>query len=122
MRCVIRQSIAASPGKPARRIGATVVLNAQGALLYAAAKAKHLTAFDQSVGHEAAVNDSDEQMRKAATELAYALKRNGTGSVTFSDINGEPLNARHPHPPPVRLHPRSPRHAAVLIEPSYRMR
>ena len=86
----------AGAGKPARRIGATVVLNAQGALLYAAAKAKHLTAFDQSVGHEAAVNDSDEQMRKAATELAYALKRNGTGSVTFSDINGEPLNARHP--------------------------
>ena len=62
----------AGAGKPARRIGATVVLNAQGALLYAAAKAKHLTAFDQSVGHEAAVNDSDEQMRKAATELAYA--------------------------------------------------
>ena len=86
----------AGAGKPARRIGVTVVLNAQGALLYAAAKAKHLTAFDQSVGHEAAVNDSDEQMRKAATELAYALKRNGTGSVTFSDINGEPLNARHP--------------------------
>lgn len=29
----------AGAGKPARRIGATVVLNAQGALLYAAAKA-----------------------------------------------------------------------------------
>ena len=86
----------AGAGKTGRRIGATVVLNAQGALLYAAAKAKHLTAFDQSVGHEPAANDSDEQMRKAATELAYALKRNGTGSVTFSDINGEPLNARHP--------------------------
>ena len=123
MRCVIRQSIVpvrggiecarprnlsgsaiawpdapAGAGKPARRIGATVVLNAQGALLYAAAKAKHLTAFDQSVGHEAAVNDSDEQMRKAATELAYALKRNGTGSVTFSDINGEPLTPVTPSP------------------------
>lgn len=88
----------AGAGKPARRIGATVVLNAQGALLYAAAKAKHLTAFDQSVGHEAAVNDSDEQMRKAATELAYALKRNGTGSVTFSDINGEPSTRVTPSP------------------------
>ena len=51
---------------------------------------------DPCCHNEAAVNDSDEQMRKAATELAYALKRNGTGSVTFSDINGEPLNARHP--------------------------
>ncbi|MBS5235045.1 MAG: hypothetical protein KHY68_13165, partial [Collinsella sp.] len=111
----------AGAGKPARRIGATVVLNAQGALLYAAAKAKHLTAFDQSVGHEPAANDSDEQMRKAATELAYALKRNGTGSVTFRRTPQRPSPLR-PHPPPVRLHPRSPRHAAVLIEPSYRMR
>ena len=59
-------------------------------------KARYYTPFDQSVDHEPAANDSDEQMRKAATELAYALKRNGTGSVTFSDINGEPLNARHP--------------------------
>ena len=40
----------------------------------------------------------NEQMRKAATELAYALKRNGTGSVTFSDINGEPLTPVTPSP------------------------
>lgn len=94
--------------KPARRIGATVVLSAQGALLYAAAKAKRLTAFKQSAEIGDAFTESagefsanlgvpnDEQMRKAATELAYALKRSGAGSVTFSDINGEPLNARHP--------------------------
>ena len=79
------------------------MLNAQGALLYAAAKAKHLTAFDQSVGHEAAVNDSDEQMRKAATELAYALKRNGTGSVTFSPstpVTPSPASSTSPASPP----------------------
>ena len=86
----------ASATKPARRAGATVVLGAQGALLFAAAKTKHLTAFNQLAEQKSTADDSDEQMRKAATELAYALKRNGTGSVTFSDINGEPLNARHP--------------------------
>ena len=100
--------VPAGATKPARRAGVTVVLGAQGALLYAAAKTKHLTAFDQSAGSTAVAGEStgdtsddfgmtnDERLRKAATELAYALKRGGNGVVTFSDINGEPLNARHP--------------------------
>ena len=117
-----------SAGRPVRRAGAVVVLGPQGALLYAAAKAKHLTAFQRSadvgvvsagsIETGAASNGlteggvsstesafeispdfgmtNDEQLRKAATELAYALKRSGNGTVTFSDMNGEPLNARHP--------------------------
>lgn len=43
---IARPDTPAGAGKPARRIGATIVLNAQGALLYVAAKVKHLTAFD----------------------------------------------------------------------------
>ncbi|PJM77125.1 DEAD/DEAH box helicase [Bifidobacterium felsineum] len=104
--------------KPIRRAGSLVVLGAQGPLLYAAVKSKHLTAFRKTWSQTAASHDeqsadtgiadmsTDVMMRKAASELAYALQRasNGAGfgvgsgqaTVTFSDVNGEPLNARHP--------------------------
>ncbi|WP_236029243.1 DEAD/DEAH box helicase [Bifidobacterium miconisargentati] len=127
-------SVPGGATKPVRRAGALVVLDAQGPMMYAAVKSKHLTVFSHSP-HQAESNvngpvenagetgrkltasprttdvrppiagvmepetgsdDMDGSLRKAATELAYALKRDSTGSVTFSDVNGEPLNARHP--------------------------
>nr|WP_240544240.1 DEAD/DEAH box helicase [Bifidobacterium sp. SO4] len=84
-------SVPGGATKPVRRAGALVVLDAQGPVMYAAVKSKHLTVFDHSSS-----DDMDGSLRKAAAELAYALKRDGAGSVTFSDMNGEPLNARHP--------------------------
>ncbi|WP_241519651.1 DEAD/DEAH box helicase [Bifidobacterium callitrichidarum] len=83
--------VAPSATKPVRRTGALVVLGAQGPMMYAAVKSKHLTVFDHPSS-----GDMDEHLRKAGAELAYALKRDGTDSITFSDVNGEPLNARHP--------------------------
>lgn len=83
--------VAPNATKPVRRAGALVVLGAQGPMMYAAVKSKHLTVFDHPSS-----GDMDEHLRKAAAELAYALKRDGAGSITFSDVNGEPLNARHP--------------------------
>lgn len=101
--------------KPTRRAGSLVVLSAQGPLLYATVKSKHLTVFQsqpQSADNnkqDANASDNipaDNMMRKATAELAYALQRASTGAgfgvgsgpatVTFSDVNGEPLNARHP--------------------------
>ncbi|PLS25934.1 DEAD/DEAH box helicase [Bifidobacterium imperatoris] len=101
--------------KPTRRAGSLVVLSAQGPLLYATVKSKHLTAFPsqpQSADNnkqDANASDNipiDTMMRKATAELAYALQRASVGTgfgagsgpvtVTFSDVNGEPLNARHP--------------------------
>nr|WP_152209928.1 DEAD/DEAH box helicase [Bifidobacterium cebidarum] len=104
--------------KPTRRAGSLVVLGSQGPLLYATVKSKHLTVFQSHVQNDAVAVDAADtgadnhaaetadgndsripaeiMMRKAVTELAYALQRDGSGPVTFSDVNGEPLNARHP--------------------------
>lgn len=88
-------AITANAAKPVRRAGSVVVLGAQGPMLYATVKSKRLTVFDSS-DHQDAATDSEDRLRRAASELAYALKRNGSGTVTFADVNGEPLNARHP--------------------------
>lgn len=120
--------------KPARRAGSLVVLGARGPLLFATVKSKHLTVFqnqsdrDDGLDVKSTVDDagnsnatrqsadaqadgirsddvfSDDVLRRAATELVYALQRassnsgfsSGAGTVTLSDVNGEPLNARHP--------------------------
>ncbi|OZG58226.1 DEAD/DEAH box helicase [Bifidobacterium myosotis] len=88
-------AITANAAKPVRRAGSVVVLGAQGPMLYATVKSKRLTVFDSS-DHQDAATDSEDRLRRAASELAYALKRDGSGTVTFADVNGEPLNARHP--------------------------
>ncbi|KAA8827687.1 DEAD/DEAH box helicase [Bifidobacterium myosotis] len=88
-------AITANAAKPVRRAGSVVVLGAQGPMLYATVKSKRLTVFDSS-DHPDATTDSEDRLRRAASELAYALKRDGSGTVTFADVNGEPLNARHP--------------------------
>lgn len=95
-------AVAANAVKPVRRVGSVVVLSEQGPVLYATIKSKHLTVFDWSSRPDAsrdadgASRDVDSRWRRAASELAYALKRDGSGTVTFADVNGEPLNARHP--------------------------
>lgn len=95
-------AVAANAVKPVRRAGSVVVLSEQGPVLYATIKSKHLTVFDWSSRPDAncdaggASRDIDGRWRRAASELAYALKRDGSGTVTFADVNGEPLNARHP--------------------------
>ncbi|WP_425350864.1 Lhr family helicase [Bifidobacterium colobi] len=104
--------VSAEATKPTRRAGSLVVLSVRGPLLYATVKSKHLTAFETQSQADAIDDETtganipaDAMMRKAAAELAYALQRASTGAVaagsgsatvTFSDINGEPLNARHP--------------------------
>lgn len=88
-------AITANAAKPVRRAGSVVVLGAQGPMLYATVKSKRLTVFDSS-DHQDAATDSEDRLRRAASELAYALKRDGSGTVIFADVNGEPLNARHP--------------------------
>jgi ATP-dependent Lhr-like helicase len=82
-------SVTTSAGKPTRRAGATVVLGEHGAVLYAAVKSRHLTVFER-------LADNEEPLRKACTELAYALRRANRDAIIFADVNGVPLNARHP--------------------------
>ena len=70
--------------KPLRRAGGMVVLDRGNPVVYAAVKGHHLTTF----------TDDGDTLRRAFTELAYALQRRPSGSVTFADLNGEPLIAR----------------------------
>lgn len=53
-------------------------------VVYAAVKGHHLTTF----------TDDGDTLRRAFTELAYTLQRRPSGSITFADLNGEPLTAR----------------------------
>lgn len=95
-------AVTANAAKPVRRAGSVVVLSEQGPVLYATIKSKHLTVFDWSSHPDASRDaggaslDADSRWRRAASELAYALKRDGSATATFADVNGEPLNARHP--------------------------
>lgn len=70
--------------KPLRRAGGMVVLDHGNPVVYAAVKGHHLTTF----------TDDGDTLRRAFAELAYALQRRPSGSVTFADLNGEPLTAR----------------------------
>lgn len=70
--------------KPLRRAGGMVVLDHGNPVVYAAVKGHHLTTFA----------DDGDTLRRAFAELAYALQRRPSGSVTFADLNGEPLTAR----------------------------
>lgn len=70
--------------KPLRRAGGMVVLDHGNLVVYAAVKGHHLTTF----------TDDGDTLRRAFAELAYALQRRPSGSVTFADLNGEPLTAR----------------------------
>ncbi|MBM6687235.1 hypothetical protein H9X89_16930, partial [Faecalicatena contorta] len=38
--------------------------------------------------------DDGDTLRRAFAELAYTLQRRPSGSVTFADLDGEPLTAR----------------------------
>ena len=70
--------------KPLRRAGGMVVLDHGNPVVYAAVKGHHLTTF----------TDDGDTLRRAFAELAYALQRRPSGSITFADLNGEPLTAR----------------------------
>ncbi|TPF86707.1 ATP-dependent helicase [Bifidobacterium sp. UTCIF-37] len=100
-------------GKPTRREGGIVVLAGGALIAYATPRSKHLTVFadasehDDSVAAETSTERTDDQggqtpgqsptLRTSLAELAYALRRNGPGTVTFADVNGEPLNAHNPY-------------------------
>lgn len=70
--------------KPLRRTGGMVVLDHGSPVVYAAVKGHHLTTF----------TDDGDMLRRAFAELAYTLQRRPSGSVTFADLDGEPLTAR----------------------------
>ena len=70
--------------KPLRRTGGMVVLDHGSPIVYAAVKGHHLTTF----------TDDGDTLRRAFAELAYTLQRRSSGSVTFADLDGEPLTAR----------------------------
>ncbi|WP_169240444.1 DEAD/DEAH box helicase [Bifidobacterium olomucense] len=100
-------SVAPNAVKPVRRAGALVTLDAQGPVIYATVKSKHLIVFEQSLtcngnDEQPAQSDAvspdaaDDRLRHAIAELAYALQRHESGTITLSDVNGEPLNSRHP--------------------------
>ncbi|NMN00362.1 DEAD/DEAH box helicase [Bifidobacterium sp. DSM 109958] len=80
----------AKPMKPTRRAGTIIVLVHGRPALLAAPSSRRLLAF----------GDDDDILQQAATELAYALGRRAalgaSGSVTFSELNGESLAARTP--------------------------
>ncbi|WP_055426590.1 Lhr family helicase [Bifidobacterium aesculapii] len=102
-------------GKPTRREGGLVVIAAGETVAYATPKSKHLTVFaDEAVNGFDAANGADavpgadagggisteagdDRLRLGLTELAYALRRCGPGTVTFADVNGAALNARSPY-------------------------
>ncbi|PJM72570.1 ATP-dependent helicase [Bifidobacterium primatium] len=76
--------------KPARREGTMTVIVDGSAVLYAAPRSHHLTALTS-------IDDAHERMlRRALTELAYALRRRYESTLFFADINGMPLTARTP--------------------------
>lgn len=70
--------------KPLRRAGGMVVLDHGSPVVYAAVKGHHLTTF----------TDDGDTLRRAFTELAYTLQRHPFGSVSFADLDGEPLATR----------------------------
>ena len=92
--------------KPVRRANTIVVMEHGEPVLLAVVKGKHLTVFRDSstplcAAHEdnapAAMGEAEASwLRRACTELAYALRRGGERSITFADVNGEPLHAGHP--------------------------
>ena len=102
-------------GKPTRREGGLVVIAAGEAVVYATPKSKHLTVFegeaangaDTGLGADAVpgvdagggldAEAGSDRLRLGLTELAYALRRCGPGTVTFADVNGAALNARSPY-------------------------
>ncbi|NEG54481.1 DEAD/DEAH box helicase [Bifidobacterium platyrrhinorum] len=71
--------------KPTRREGGIVALSAGEPVAYAMPRSRRLTVFD--------ADGNDDGTRMGLTELAYALRRDGPGTVTFADVNGAPLNA-----------------------------
>ena len=43
----------------------------------------------------ATFTDDEPTLRSACAELAYTLQRRSGGSVSFAEMNGEPLNAHN---------------------------
>ncbi|NMM94451.1 DEAD/DEAH box helicase [Bifidobacterium oedipodis] len=89
--------------KPSRRAGSIVVIGGGRLILFAAVKSRHLTVFSSAVPEQSqetaaqeAMNRNVTLLRSACTELAYALRRAGSRSITFADANGEALAASHP--------------------------
>lgn len=94
-----------------------MVIAAGETVVYATPKSKHLTVFGgeaangadagpevdavPSAGADAGggidTEAGDGRLRLGLTELAYALRRCGPGTVTFADVNGSALNARNPY-------------------------
>lgn len=74
----------AQPVKLSRRSGAVIVIDHGRPVLYAAVKGHHLNVF----------TDDSDTLRRAFTELAYALQSRVAGSVFFTDLNGKPLVVR----------------------------
>ena len=75
--------------KPARRSGSIVVFAKGEPVMFAAPKSHKIISF----------TDDERTLRSACAELAYTLQRGPGGSVSFAEMDGEPLNghsdARH---------------------------
>ncbi|OZG67520.1 DEAD/DEAH box helicase [Bifidobacterium eulemuris] len=111
--------VSAGATKPIRRAGGVVVIAAGRPVAYAAVKSKHLTIFDGAAGRggenrDGSENNEDgeksesyennELLRRALSELTYALRRDSpTGSITFADANGESFAGGNPYTRVLRL-------------------
>ncbi len=126
--------VPAGATKPIRRAGGVVVIAAGRPVAYAAVKSKHLTIFGESTGQggeggenlenrekhedgETVENrenrehgenvenrEHDNLLRRALSELTYALRRDSPiGSITFSDANGESFAGGNPYTRMLRL-------------------
>lgn len=71
--------------KPARRSGSIVVFAKGEPVMFAVPKSHKIVSF----------TDDERTLRSACAELAYTLQRSPSGSISFAEMDGKPLNGHH---------------------------